>query len=116
MANICYQAGQVVGGIKAMVKALHNLAAHTDNKKVDNKLAAQQLNEVLALLSAFNPSEVVSTLQHLEEARHGLTGIFLAEDQGLPPILAAELNKQIAHIANCLFNLAAQIETLNKPE
>ena len=116
MANICYQAGQVINGITAMLKALHNLAAHTENQKVENKLAAQQLNEVLGTLAAFNPSEAVSTCQYLEEARGGLSGIFLAEDQGLPPILAQELNKQIGHIVHMLFNLAVQIKTLSKSE
>lgn len=111
---ISYQASQVINAAKASITTIHNIAAHTDNKHVENRLAAATLNKSLGALAAFDPSNAHNTTVHLENARELLVEVFLREDYGVPSILSQELNKQIAYIANMLFSLAAQIETLSK--
>ncbi|AEH21853.1 VHS1040 protein [Vibrio phage 1] len=111
---INYQASQIINAVKANITAMHNIASHTDNKHVENRLAASNLNKTLGALSAFDPSEPHKTCEHLEGARALLVEIFLREDHGVPSILSQELNKQVAYNANMLFSLATQIETLSK--
>ncbi|WYC17912.1 hypothetical protein [Vibrio phage vB_VneS_J26] len=111
---INYQASQIINAAKANITALHNIAAHTDNKHVENRLAAATLNKSLGALAAFDPANSHETTVHIENAREMLVEVFLREDHGVPSILSQELNKQVAYTANMLFSLAAQIETLNK--
>ncbi|QNJ59163.1 hypothetical protein [Vibrio phage vB_ValS_PJ32] len=114
MNTISYQTSQVITGVKAMLTALHNIAAGTENKTVDNRLAANQLKEVLATVSAADPSDYESTIKHVEVARMQVINIFLREDVAIPVILSTELNKQVAYIGNLLASLAVQLETLRK--
>ncbi|UHD87306.1 hypothetical protein [Vibrio phage D4] len=114
--QINYHSGEVVKGLTAMLKALHNLAAHTENKLPSNKLARKQLAEALGVLATFDPSKASEGVEILETCRSGLTTVFIYADDGLPSILAEALNKQIGEIANMLLSLAHQIVTLEKPE
>ncbi|AUR95977.1 hypothetical protein NVP1215B_059 [Vibrio phage 1.215.B._10N.222.54.F7] len=109
-----YQASQIVNAVKANIVAINNIAAHTENKKVENRLAVSNLNSTLGIIAAFDPSETEKTIHHLDDARTVLIGVFVREDLGLPPILAGELNKQIAYTAGLISALAIQLETLKQ--
>lgn len=111
---INYQASQIINAVKANLIAINNIAVHAENKHTENKLAVSKLNSTIGIIAAFDPSNIEKTVNHLEDARAVLIGVFVREDLGIPSILSDELNKQIAHVANLLLALATQIETLKQ--